>query len=318
MKIKKLMWILLASIIIVILIAICFLGTGIKNKNDSSGKITIAVTTFSAYDFVKQIAGDKVQLIYLLGPGVNEHGYEPSAKDLIDIQNSDIFIYVGGNMEKWIEKVLDTLDTSNTTAICLMDIVDLVEEQEIDGAQEEEDEEEFAYDEHIWSSLENAMVIVRYLADILSQQDTINKELYDENATQYINEIKNVKEQIKEIVDNRVRDRLVFGDKMPMQYFINEFGLEVSALFNGCSTETEPSVSSITYIIDKVKEEDIPIILYIELNNGKVAEIIAEETEKRARQIQTLHNVSKTDFNAGETYVSLMIRNLSVLKEALQ
>lgn len=332
MNFKKLILIIVVIAIIGSLIAIMLFSNGVKNQV-STDKLSIVVTTFSAYDFVRQIASDHVEITYLLGPGVDVHSYEPTSQDLIKIQNSDIFIYIGGEMEEWTKKVLDSLDTKDTKLICLADTVTTIEEQEVDGAEEEihahEEEEEHghqeehahsegAFDEHIWTSPTNAMIMVQSLANELSAIDKEHEHIYQKNAQSYIAEIRNVQLQIQKIVDSKVRDRLIFADKMPMQYFINEFKLKVSAAFHGCSTETEPSSSTIAYLIEKVKEENIPVILYIELNNGKVAKTIAEETGIETMQIQTLHNISKDDFQNGETYVSLMARNLEVLKKALQ
>ena len=160
--------------------------------------------------------------------------------------------------------------------------------------------------------------MVEILKEKVIELDPENKEKYLANAESYINQIKDVDSKIQEVVDNKVRDRLVFGDKMPMQYFMNYYKLKVSAAFSGCSTETEPSAATIAYLEKLVKEEKIPVVLYIELNNGRVANTIADETGAKAMQIQTLHNVSLDDFSAGETWVSLMTRNLVVLKQALQ
>ena len=160
--------------------------------------------------------------------------------------------------------------------------------------------------------------MVKYLSEQFCNLDNENKDIYEKNAENYITKIDDLRTRIQEIVNNKKRDRLVFGDKMPMQYFLNEFGLTASAAFNGCSTEAEPSIKTITYLINKVKEENIPVVLYIELSTGKTAKSIANETGAKVLQIQTLHNISKDDFKNGETYVSLMERNLQVLKEALQ
>ena len=148
--------------------------------------------------------------------------------------------------------------------------------------------------------------------------DSENSNTYKENADKYITKIKEVDSKIQNIVDNKVRERLIFADKMPMQYFIEYYNLKVSAAFNGCSTDTEPSAKTIAYLEDKVRKENIPVILYIELNPGKVAKTIANETGTEAMQIQTLHNISLDDFKNGETWVSLMTRNIDVLKKALQ
>ena len=326
MKLKKvILVIILIAIILVGIIAGVVLGK--KNKtsnNNNTEKIKVTASNFASYDFLRAIIGDNdnIELTFLLGPGKDAHSYDPTAQDLITIQNSDLFIYIGGEMEKWADRVLLTLDTSSTKVICVADDIKTIEEQEIDGAEpeDEEDEEEGAFDEHIWTSPDNAITMVNTLEKSMEEIDSSNSSKYKQNAENYIAKIKNVDKQIQEIVDNKKRDRLVFGDKMPMQYFINYYKLQVSAAFSGCSTETEPSSKTIAYLVNKAKEEKTPVILYIELNNGKVANTIANEVGNgcKAMQIQTLHNVSKTDFDNGETWVSLMERNLDVLKAALQ
>ena len=316
--------ILIATIIIAIICIIIGFSAN-KPRFLKSDKLNIVVTTFSTYDFAKQIVGDKADVTFLLGPGVDSHSYEPSAKDLVKLKNADVFIYIGGEMEQWVDKVLetDTINKEATTLIQVTESVETIEEQEVDGAEEEEhhhdeEHEEGAFDEHIWTSPSNAIKMVEYLNEKFANLDSNNKEEYQKNTDNYIKQIKDLRTKIQEIVDNKKRNRLVFGDKMPMQYFLNEFGLTASAAFNGCSTEAEPGTKTITYLVSKVKEENIPVVLYIELSTGKTAKSIANETGAKSMQIQTLHNISKDDFKNGETYVSLMTRNLQVLKEALQ
>ena len=319
MKSKKIVFIIIAIAIVVGLCTAVIIG---GNRNKSNAKYKIVVSNFASYDFLRAIIGDNkdVELTFLMGPGKDSHSYDPTAQDLIKIQDSDLFVYVGGEMEKWSDKVLDSLEKDKTEVICIADFVNTIEEQEVDGAEaeEEEEEEEGAFDEHIWTSPENAIKMVNALEEAMERIDNENAEIYKENAERYIAKIKEVDSKIQEVVDNRVRDRLVFADKMPMQYFIDYYDLKVSAAFSGCSTETEPSAKTIAYLQDKVKEENIPVILYIELNPGTVARTIAEETGAKAMQIQTLHNVSLDDFKNGETWVSLMTRNIDVLKKALQ
>lgn len=323
MKLKKvILVIILIAIILVGIIAGVVLGK--KSKTSNTEKIKVTASNFASYDFLRAIIGDNdnIELTFLLGPGKDAHSYDPTAQDLITIQNSDLFIYIGGEMEKWADRVLSTLDTSNTKVICVADDIKTIDEQEIDGAEsgEEEDEEEGAFDEHIWTSPDNAITMVNTLEKSMEEIDSSNSSKYKQNVENYIAKIKNVDKQIQEIIDNKKRDRLVFGDKMPMQYFINYYKLQVSAAFSGCSTEMEPSSKTIAYLVNKAKEENTPVILYIELNNGKVANTIANEVGNgcKAMPIQTLHNVSKNDFDNGETWVSLMERNLDVLKAALQ
>lgn len=324
MNLKK---ILLVILLIVIILAGIIVGITVSGKNKkSSAKYKITASNFASYDFLRAIIGDNedVELTFLLGAGKDSHSYDPTAQDLITIQESDLFIYVGGEMESWSDKVINTLETGDTKILCIADDIDTIEEKEVDGAEEEvedhEHEEDGAFDEHIWTSPKNAIVMINALEKAMEEIDRENANTYKKNAEEYIAKIKEVDKKIKEVVDNKKRDRLVFGDKMPMQYFIDYYDLKVSAAFSGCSTETEPSSKTISYLVNKAKEEEIPVILYVELNTGKVAETIASEVGNgcKAMQIQTLHNLSKKDFDNGETWVSLMERNLDVLKKALQ
>lgn len=365
MKSKKT---ILTIILLVILVACAALMIFSGRKNNSMNhdtknikneqKLKVTASNFASYDFLRAIIGDSknVELTFLLGPGKDAHSYDPTPQDLIKIQNSDLFVYIGGEMEKWANRVMETLDTKKTNVLCIADKVDTIKEQEIEGAEDDDDhdheeehedhekhedhdhekeenehdehekehehhhdhDEEGAFDEHIWTSPENAIKMVKALEKEMEKIDSANAEKYRKNAEKYIKEIQEVDKEIRNIVDNKKRDRLVFGDKMPMQYFINYYGLKVSAAFMGCSTETEPSAQTIAYLVNKVKEEKIPVILYIELGNGKVADTVAKEAGNcKIMQIQTLHNVSKDDFEKGKTWVSLMKENINVLKEAL-
>ena len=317
MNLKK---VVLIGILAVIIIGLIILMLNISgNKEVKSNKKQIVVSNFASYDFARAILKDidKAEITFIMGPGKDAHSYDPTAQDIIKMQNSDLFIYIGGEMEKWIDKVLESENIKN--AVCVADFVDKIEEKEVDGAEEEEEEEEEegAFDEHIWTSPKNAKMMVdaieKKIEEILPEEvDKLNK-----NAEEYIAKIDEVDLKIWDVVNSKVRSRLVFADKMPMQYFIDYYGLEVSAAFSGCSTETEPSSKTIAYLENLIKEQNIPVVLYIELNTGKVANVIANETGIKAVQIQSLHNVSKDDFEKGETYVSLMERNVDVLKLAL-
>lgn len=327
---KKIILIIIA--IAIVAFAGFFMFRGRENSNVDSKKIKVVSSNFASYDFLRAIIGDNenVELTFLLGPGKDAHSYDPTAQDLIKIQNADLFVYIGGEMEKWSDKVLEALGDTDNKVICIADDIETMEEKEVDGAEEEheheedanhvEEHEEGAFDEHIWTSPANAIKMVQILEKAMEEIDSENSGKYKENSEKYIAQIKEVDKKIQNIVDNKKRDRLVFGDKMPMQYFIDYYRLKVSAAFNGCSTETEPSASTIAYLENKVKEEKIPVVLYVELNPGKVARIIATEAGNgcEAMQIQALHNVTLDDFQNGETWVSLMERNVDVLKKALQ
>lgn len=338
MKFKKVILSIIAILIIVGSLFIIFNG---KNYNyESNGKINIVSSNFASYDFLRAIIGDRdnINLTFLIGPGKDAHGFEPTAKDLITIQNSDLFVYIGGEMEQWTDKVLDSMEETKIKTIRISEFVETAEEEEIDGAEDDEaehnhktiqntleysqddhEEEIGAFDEHIWTSPDNAIKMVNALEKAMEEIDNKNLYTYKNNAQEYIEKIEEIDEKIQEIVDNKVRDRLIFADRMPMQYFIKYYDLQVSAAFSGCSTDIEPSASTIAYLENKVKNENIPVILYIELNDGSIAKTIAEGTKKNVEvlQIQTLHNISLEDFKNGETWVSLMERNIEVLKKAL-
>lgn len=323
MNIKKIMWILLLVVIIATCGVVILKGNKENTKESDANEINIVVSNFASYDFLRAIVGNNndVAIKFILGPGKDSHSYEPTAQDLIDIQNADLFVYIGGKMEEWALKVLDSMGKEKINAFCIADDVELAEEKEIDGVEEHEEEhEEGAFDEHIWTSPKNAKLMIKSLCSEIIKIDPKNADIYNKNAEEYIKKIERVDTEIRTVVDNKVRDRLLFGDKMPIQYFIDYYGLKVSAAFSGCSTDAEPSGKTIAYLIKVAREEKIPVILYIELNTGKVAKTIANEVGDncKAMKIQTLHNVEKDDFENGETWVTLMERNVEVLKEALQ
>ena len=323
MKLKK---IILIVLLVLIWAAIIFLivKPGKKVEKKDVTKINVVASNFASYDFLRAVTNgvDKINLKFLLGPGKDAHSFDPTAQDIAEVQNANVFVYIGGTMEAWADKVLKSdFDKSKLKVIKVTDSVNTIEEQDVDEAEPEKEEEEVegAFDEHIWTSPENAKKMVKYLAEKMGEIDPENAYKYTKNANEYIAKIEKVDNEIRAIVNAKVRDRLVFADKMPMQYFLNYYGLKASAAFNGCSTEFEPSSKTIAGLVKIVKKNNIPVVLYIELNDGKVANTIAKEAGNgvKAMQIQTLHNVSLDDYKNGETYVSLMNRNLNVLKAAL-
>lgn len=323
MKLKK---VILIVLLVLIWVAIIFLivKPGKKVEKKDVTKINVVASNFASYDFLRAVTNgvDKINLKFLLGPGKDAHSFDPTAQDIAEVQNANVFVYIGGTMEAWADKVLKSdFDKSKLKVIKVTDSVNTIEEQDVDGAEPEKEEEEVegAFDEHIWTSPENAKKMVKYLAEKMGEIDPEDAYKYTKNANEYIAKIEKVDNEIRAIVNAKVRDRLVFADKMPMQYFLNYYGLKASAAFNGCSTEFEPSSKTIAGLVKIVKKNNIPVVLYIELNDGKVANTIAKEAGNgvKAMQIQTLHNVSLDDYKNGETYVSLMNRNLNVLKAAL-
>ena len=304
---------IIITIVIMILGILCI--TGCEKNNNGKGLI-INSTSFPGYDFARAITKENAKIKMLLKPGTEMHNFEPTPQDIKDIKNSDIFIYVGGDSDEWINNILDNIDTNKTKIIKLMDLVDVVEEEHIEG-MEEETEDEVEYDEHVWTSPANAITIVNKLKDEIIKLDPSNKEVYDNNAQEYINKISDIDSQIKEIVENGKRKEIIFGDRFPLRYFVDEYNLTYYAAFPGCAEQTEASAKTLTFLINKVKEDNIPVVFHIELSSGKIANAISSETGAKVLEFKSAHNISQNDYDSGVTYIDIMNDNIKVLKEAL-
>lgn len=307
---------------------ITFSGCGrLKNSvrfSEDSDKLKIVTTIFPYYDFVRQIAGDKAEIVLAVPAGMDTHSFEPTASDMINFGRADLIIYNGGEMEVWVNEVIKAASNDDIEAYEMMNYVDTVTEEIVDGMETDrhehskEDDHEEEYDEHIWTSPKNAMRIVEKIVDILSSVDSKNAEFYKENGNKYNEKLESIDESFMNIVESSDKKHLIFGDRFPLRYFVEEYGLTYSAAFAGCSADTEPSADTIAYLIDSAKKEKVPVILKIELTSPRVADIIAEETDAETRTFYTCHNVTREQFNNGVTYYSLMKENEEVLREALK
>lgn len=305
----------------ILILTIFLVMTGCSNDKKSD-KITIVSTIFPGYDFARAVGGDNVDITMLVKPGSESHAYDPTPKDIIKIQQSDIFIYVGGESEEWVKDILNDI-SSKTKVIRLMDLVEVKEEETVEGMEAEDhaDEEEFVdegeYDEHVWTSPINAIKIVKSIENSLVEIDKSQADYYKDNAEKYIAKIKKIDEEIKDILINAKRNDLVFADRFPFRYFVDEYNLNYRAAFSGCSSETEASAKTIAYLVDYVKNNNIPVVLYIELSNQKLADTLVEETGAKKMEFQSVHNVTEKEFKNGITYVDIMEKNILTLKEAL-
>lgn len=291
-----------------------------ENVKKDSSKISVVTTIFPYYDFTRSIAGDKADIKLLLSPGSEPHSYEPSPSDIVAIENCDIFIYNGGESDEWVESVLDSIENKNMKVMRMMDYVDLIYEQNFDHDEhehEENDEHGEEYDEHIWTSIRNAEKLTDAIYDELSSCDFANKEIYAKNRDTYINKLQTLDSEISEIVSNAKRKTVVFGDRFPFLYFVTDYSLEFECAFPGCSSETEPSISTVTHMIDFTRKNQIPVVFYLEFSNGKVAKLISEDTGAKTMRFSSCHNVTKDEFADGASYISLMEQNAKALKEAL-
>jgi zinc transport system substrate-binding protein len=316
------------------------LFAGGQSHTSEKGERGVAVVTtiFAPYDFARQIGGDAVNLTMLLPPGSESHSYEPSPRDIITIRNSDIFIYVGGESDSWVDRILSSMDTSGKKVIKLMDCVSVVEEVIVEGmeddehdhhdheheeGEEHEHEEHAEYDEHVWTSPANAVLIVEKIARALCEKDPSNADFYMRNAADYIAQLNDLDAAFQRTAANGARKTIVFGDRFPFRYFCDRYGLDYYAAFPGCSTETEPSAATVAFLINKIKTEKIPVVFHIELSNDRMCDTISAETASGSQRgakkmlLHACHNVSKADFERGATYLELMTRNVDALREAL-
>lgn len=326
---KKLVSIFLSTVIICSLFSISGCGKTEKVQK-SDGKISIVTTIFPYYDFVRQLAGDKADVRLLLSPGSDPHSYEPTPSDIVAIENCDLFIYNGGESDEWVDGVLSSIENKNVKVMKMMEYVTLRHEQSMDHNHEHAEHEDMddndeghdheegeEYDEHIWTSIRNAERMSASIADELISLDSKNSDYYNEKKADYISSLDSLDKKFTEVANNKKRDTLVFGDRFPFLYFVSDYDLGYECAFPGCSHETEPSTAVVSHLIDFTRENNIPVVFYLELSSGKIAQIISEDSSAKTMQFSSCHNVTKEDFENGATYISVMEQNLEALKEAL-
>lgn len=286
-------------------------------------KTTVVATTFAQYDFARQVADENAEIIMLLSPGGESHTYEPTPNDIVQIQNCDVFIYGGGESDAWVDSILDSVD-DEIECVKMMDVVELYEDTTAEGMETEHehtlDEDEthnHEYDEHVWTSPINAIKIASAICDALCNADADNAEKYRHNLSDYINELKLLDKDIQDVMDNRIRDYIVVGDRFPLRYFTLQYDLNYYAAFPGCSAQVEANPATVSFLRNKVESENIPVVFKVDLSKGEVAETISEQTDSAVETLYSCHVISAEDFENGETYISLMRRNLEALKKAL-
>jgi zinc transport system substrate-binding protein len=493
------------SAALLILVCAAVFAGGKKDAGHKDGALTVTATIFAPYDFTRAIAGDRINLSMMLPPGAESHSFEPTPRDIINMQNSGVFIYIGGESDAWVDRILGSLETSNMKIVRLMDVVDVVEEEIVEGMEDDDDhghdhgefdpakvkdrpmsdfggswksgvpflnngsldaylshraeeegkpaaeikadlvsgwasaydaltimgntlvvgnrsaaytyrgyeivegdhgasvwytyqitapnsgfpaylmfndhgdgdeedheepedhdheevahihlkygdtgfaallertdwspmyfaaaasaeaiaetlaghghEEDAEYDEHIWTSPQNAVRMVRAITDALCEKDAANASYYRQNRDAYIAKLNDLDAAFQSVVNTAARKTIVFGDRFPFRYFADRYGLSYFAAFPGCSTETEPSAATVAFLIDKIRAERIPVVFHIELSNERMANTIAEETGAKKRLLHAAHNISKRDFERGTTYLELMTANVDALREALR
>ena len=299
---------------------------------EKNGNLKIVTTIFPQYDWVMNVLGDnpaKADVTLLQDSGADLHSFQPTASDIMKISECDLFIYVGGESDEWVDDVLKEATNKKMVAINLMDALgDTVKEEEIvEGMQEEEhehehhhEESEIEYDEHIWLSVKNASALVNTISDALQKIDSANANTYKANADSYIAKLNELDKQYQDVVYNASVKTVLFGDRFPFRYLVDDYGLTYYAAFVGCPAESEASFETITFLAKKTDELSLHAVLTIEGKNHKIAETIIDNTASKDQKILTMdsmQSVTSADIANGANYISIMEGNLSVLKEAL-
>ena len=345
MKNLKKLWAIFGLVLVVGLLAFLVLN---REKFEQK-KYSVVSTSFPGYDFARAVTKNtNISTKMLVKPGAETHTFEPTPQDIIDIKNADMFIYVGGDSDTWVEKILKDVDTKKTHVVKLVDLVSTVEEEIVEGMEDEDehdhdhdhddhdhdhdhnhdhkhdhdghdhddhDEEEGAeIDEHVWTSPKKAMEIVKKIAKVASEIDAAEKNKINDNAEKYVAEIAQVDKDLHQAIDGKISE-IVVADRFPFRYFADEFGLKYAAAFSGCSEQTEASAKTISFLINKVKQDKVKKIYKIELSNGKIAETVSKDTGAEVLELHSAHNVTAEDFSKGVTYVDLMKRNLLALSK---
>lgn len=311
---------------IIAVIAAAALGVSLcgctsPEKSEISGKLKVIATIFPAYDFARQVFGDTADVKMLLKPGQESHSYDPSAKDIVEISGCDLFVYNGGESDQWVESVLKSAPEVETFR--MTDAVSLLDEEVTEGMQNagehdhDEEEHEDEYEEHVWTSPDNASAIVKALGKRAAELFPENADSVTANADSYAGKINELDAKFAELLSGEER-YFIFGDRFPLLYFFRHYGLNYYAAFPGCGSETEPSAQTMTFLLDKLRQPDsVPAVFCIELSSRRLGEVLAEDSGLPVVEFHTCHNISADDLAAGETYVSLMERNYEVLSDIL-
>ena len=328
------------SLLLALALSLSLAACAAPAEKADGGKLQIVTTLFPYYDFARAIAQDRADVTLLLSPGREAHSFEPTPLDAVTISEADVFLYNGGEGEYWVESMLDAAGEHIAVASRMMDYVDALNEEYVEGMQgadghdhdhehgshddhdhdheeDEHDSDEIEYDEHIWTSPKNAVVLCRAVCDAICRADAENAAFYRANCENYCAQLEDLDARFAALCESAPRRLLIFADRFPMLYFCREYGLDYRAAFHGCSDDTEPSLATIKFLIDKVEDENIPVVYTIDFGTKKVAAVVSECTGAAIETLYSMQTVSRADFDAGETYLTLMERNFEALRKGL-
>lgn len=297
-------------------------------------------TLYPSHDFVKEIGGEAVCSKLLLKPGQEAHTYEPSPRDIREIAASDLLVYNGGDNSEWVESLLKSLGKKAPKAVAMTDMVPVVEETLVEGmeddddhdhdhdhaggekahdhdAADKDDDDDKEIDEHVWLSPKNAVLIVEGLTRELSELDPKRAPEFKARSEAYIAKLEALDREYKAVIDSSKMKTLVFGDRFPFRYLTDAYGLKYYAAFPGCSAQVQASAKTLAFLTDKARDLKTPVVLEIERSNGRIAHTVAKPCGAQVMTLHSIHNLSPEEIRNGETYLSLMKKNLEVLKRAL-
>ena len=291
------------KLLIFVFIMFLLAGCKIKNNND---KLNIVVTSFPCYDLARAVFKDQANINLLIAPGTEVHTYDPTPQDIIEINDADLFIYIGGESDEWVNNILNSSDNKKINALKLINYIHPLKE---DGEDE--------YDEHIWTSPKNMILMLEAIKSEAIKLDKSNKDKYLNNADNYINKIKEIDLKYQNIVSNANKNTIIFADRFPFKYLVNDYNIKYNAAYNGCAAESEISAKKLKELINTVKDNNISIIFYLELSNQNIADAIIKETNVKKELFQSGQNVTKKDFDKGITLVDILNENAIKLERAL-
>lgn len=321
---KRILALLLAAAVALPLCACAPAG-----EEAEDGRLQVVCSLFPYYDFVREIGGAYVSPRLLVAAGREAHSFEPTPMDVIRVSRADVFVYNGGEGEQWVDEILSSAGENIPTVLRMMDYADTLTEEPLAGHddhdhadhdhehEDDHDSDDIEYDEHIWTSPVQAMKLCRAICDALCAADPAHAAVYRSNLENYLGQLAELDAAFRQVCSEKKRSLLVFGDRFPLLYFCREYGLDYRAAFHGCSSDTEPSLYTLKFLIDKVNEQDIPVVYALELSSRKVADAIAETTGATVETFYSCQTVSQADWAAGEGYVSLMRRNVAALREGI-
>ena len=321
---KRILALLLAAAVALPLCACAPAG-----EEAEDGRLQVVCSLFPYYDFVREIGGAYVSPRLLVAAGREAHSFEPTPMDVIRVSRADVFVYNGGEGEQWVDEILSSAGENIPTVLRMMDYADTLTEEPLAGHDDHDhadhdhehdddhDSDDIEYDEHIWTSPVQAMKLCRAICDALCAADPAHAAVYRSNLENYLGQLAELDVAFRQVCSEKKRSLLVFGDRFPLLYFRREYGLDYRAAFHGCSSDTEPSLYTLKFLIDKVRQQDIPVVYALELSSRKVADAIAETTGATVETFYSCQTVSQADWAAGEGYVSLMRRNVAALREGI-